>query len=75
MQAQLKQIDGSLAVVLPPEIQQRWNLHPGTSLEISIKGTEITIAPCPETSPTEPIDTAIDLADQRYAETFRRLAE
>ena len=75
MQHSLTQIGDSLVFVIPKEIQERWNVLPETPLEVMADGDTLVLKPVRNTNRETDIEVAMQEADRRYGDTFRRLAQ
>jgi len=75
MQHSLTRIGDSLVFVIPKDIQERWNVLPETPLEVMADGDSLILKPVRNTDREAAIETAMQEADRRYSDTFRRLAQ
>ena len=75
MQHTLTRIGDSLVFVIPKDIQERWNVLPETPLEVMADGDSLILKPVRNSDHETNIDAAMQEADRRYSDTFRRLAQ
>jgi len=75
MQHSLTRIGDSLVFVIPKEIQEQWNVLPETPLEVMADGDTLVLKPLRNTDHETSVEAAMQEADRRYSDTFRRLAQ
>jgi antitoxin component of MazEF toxin-antitoxin module len=75
MKKKLTRTGNSLALVLDRELLDATGIDAATPLEVSTDGEVIVISPVRSARRTEQLRKIMDRAHDRYAGTFKRLAE
>ena len=75
MQHSLTRMGDSLVFVISKEIQEQWNVLPETPLEVTADGDTLVLKPVRNNNHEADIEAAMQEADRRYSDTFRRLAQ
>jgi antitoxin MazE len=75
MRKKLTRTGNSLALVLDRDLLEATGIRATTALEISTDGEVIVISPVRSARRTEQLRSVMERAHDRYAGTFRRLAE
>jgi len=64
-----------LALVIDPSILQQLGIDETTSLDVSIVGRTIVVSPTQDGERQKRFEAVMASANERYAKTFKRLAE
>lgn len=72
---EIKQIGGSLAVIIPRDIAETMNVEAGDMVRLSLVGRQMVVEPEDDTIDVGTFRRAFKAVLRRYDETFEHLAE
>ena len=75
MVTRLKRDGDSLVLVIDQPLLEQMHIDSNTPLDVSVEGERLVVSPVRDEHRRREFDRIVNEMNERYAETFRRLAE